>query len=159
MREDPIILTYSVIILLIGTITILHTRGIIATYSYVTGFALILVLLFFHNYVYGEEVLGIVKYCFLYSSIIPLVISLTFSEIIFLVETGFAKPVIFLLVTLKLNFAYLERFSSVIEIYKVYYRSKYKTYMNSLRSILGSLPYMVIMLAEYLYVNLRKLFT
>lgn len=158
IKEDPVIFIYSAMILVIGSMTIYFSRGKIATYSYIIGFFLIIILYFLTRYIYGGEALGITKYCFLYSAIIPLVITLTISEIVFLIETGFTKPILFLLVTLKLNFAYIERFSNVIEVYKVYYRSKYKMYVNSIRSIIGSLPYMVIVLAEYLYVNMKKLF-
>ncbi len=158
IREDPVVFIYSAIIIVIGSMIIYYSRGEIATSSYIVGFFLIITLFFLTRYIYGGEALGIAKYCFLYSAIIPLVISLTISEIVFLIETGFMKPILFLLVTLKLNFAYIERFSNVLEVYRIYYRNKYKTYVNSIRSIIGSLPYMVIVLAEYLYVNMRKLF-
>ncbi len=158
IREDPVVFVYSAIIIVIGSMIIYYSRGEIATSSYIVGFFLIIILFFLTRYIYGGEALGIAKYCFLYSAIIPLVISLTISEIVFLIETGFMKPILFLLVTLKLNFAYFERFSNVLEVYRIYYRNKYKTYVNSIRSIIGSLPYMVIVLAEYLYVNMRKLF-
>ncbi len=158
IKEDPVVFIYSTIILVIGSMIIYCSRGKIATYSYIGGFFLIIMLYFLTRYIYGGEALGITKYCFLYSAIIPLVISLTIYEIIFFVETRFAKPILFLLITLKLNFAYIERFSSTIEVYRIYYRNKYKTYVSSVRSIIGSLPYMVIVLAEYLYVNMRKFF-
>ncbi|MCD6196072.1 MAG: hypothetical protein J7J82_04725 [Staphylothermus sp.] len=158
IREDPIIFVYSTIVFIIGSIIIYCSRGEIATYSYIAGFFLIIALFFLTRYIYGGGELSIAKYCFLYSAIIPLVISLTIFEIVFLIDIGFMKPILFLLVTLKLNFAYFERFSNVLEVYRIYYRSKYRTYVNSIRSIIGSLPYMVLVLAEYLYANMRKLF-
>ncbi|RLG89668.1 MAG: hypothetical protein DRO16_03630 [Thermoprotei archaeon] len=157
IRENPIIFVYSSIVFVIGSIIIYYSRGGVATYSYTAGFFLIIALFFLTRYIYGGA-LGIAKYCFLYSAIIPLVISLTIFEIVFLIDIGFMKPILFLLVTLKLNFAYFERFSNVLEVYRIYYRSKYRTYVNSIRSIIGSLPYMVLVLAEYLYANMRKLF-
>ncbi|WP_245521891.1 hypothetical protein [Staphylothermus hellenicus] len=125
-------------------------------FSYLFGLIIIAVIIFFSSIIYNVQLYNLLGYLYIYSLIIPVAITITLAEILLFIRIDKLRFILYLLVVLRIYSLLLERFWRTIEFYQVYYNGKFLIYRYSLRSLLGSLPYIIRSIAEYLYVNIKR---
>ncbi|ADI31890.1 hypothetical protein Shell_0774 [Staphylothermus hellenicus DSM 12710] len=144
------------IVVFFGSYIIYRVRGFQSMFSYLFGLIIIAVIIFFSSIIYNVQLYNLLGYLYIYSLIIPVAITITLAEILLFIRIDKLRFILYLLVVLRIYSLLLERFWRTIEFYQVYYNGKFLIYRYSLRSLLGSLPYIIRSIAEYLYVNIKR---
>lgn len=149
----PPLLLVSIII---GSYALYKIRGLHSMISYMAGLSFIALIILITSNIYGVQFHSLINYLYIYSFIIPITTTISLSEIIVFTRIEKLRFILYLLIVLRMYSLLLERFWRTLEYYRAYYRGKLLIYRYTLRSLLGSLPYVIRSIAEYLYVNIKR---
>lgn len=144
------------IVIFFGSYIIYKIRGFQSMFSYLFGLMIISIIILVTSNIYGVQLYNLFSYLYIYSFVIPVAITITLAEILVFIKIDKLRFILYLLVVLRIYSLLLERFWRTIEFYRVYYNGKFLIYRYALRSLLGSLPYIIRSIAEYLYINVKR---
>ncbi len=156
---EPQLIIYIIplsLVLVLPSIYIINNRYIF--YSYLIGLLIISFIMYLTIHIYNTGFYD-PYYLYVYTTIIPLIITITPAEIITLYKYRSFKPLIYALISIKLLVAYLSNYWKSIETYRALHRdnNKFRIHLLATRSIISSQPYMLTNIMEYLYVLLNSL--
>ena len=154
---DPAMLTHIIPVTVLLSITAIYWfNGRSVFYSYIFGLGLIATIILLSKILYGMSFYRL-EYLYIYTTVIPVSISITPLEILILSRRRMFKPLLYILITSRLLTIYVSRFWRSFEFYKsLYGGSGLNTVKSSIRSVFGSQPYMVSNIMEYLYILTRQ---
>lgn len=140
--------------ILIASIAIYIVNGYPITISYLYGliFILFIQILVARIYLLTQYQLSYIYY---YTIFVCFATTITTQEILELMKTNLFKPILYLLIVMRLQSIFINDFHRSMEIHRAIFRNRWKTQLYALTSLFNNLPFMVFKLSEYLYTHLK----